>query len=173
MKSKRIISSLLPLCLAITSVAVQADTRYVSSVKAKVLQEPNFASTTLIELTKGETLDVLNAKGTWLNVKTNEKTGWISKFLVAETPPIDKITVLSGEDETELKDVRRRTSAITTAAAARGLAARSDEQDTQYTKNMAGVQYMESFKVSAKELQAFEQFLLNPVSGGAKWNNTL
>lgn len=164
MKAAKMISWVLPWCLALTSFTTQAETRYIASQKAKVLQEPNFQASPLTEMSKGDAIEVLSTQGVWLNVKVKEQSGWISKFLVSPTPPIEKVTVLPGDDETSLKDVRRRTSAITTAAAARGLAASAAQEDTQYTENLPGVVYMESFKVSDAELKTFEQAIL----GGSK-----
>lgn len=162
MKIHKLVLSLMPLCLVLTSFAVYADTRYISSAKAKVLKEPDFKAPILLELEKGNQVDVLKTQGVWLNVQAQDKTGWISKFLVKETLPLEKVTVLPGDDETQLKDVRRRTSAITTAAAARGLAAAEDQSDDKYSDNLDGVNYMESFRISSQDLQKFEQ----PLTGG-------
>lgn len=142
-----------------------AETRYVSSVKAKLLEQPNFKAATLVQLSKGQAVEILKTKGIWLQASANNKTGWVSKFLVKATPPAERVTVLPGNENTELKDVRRRTSAITTAAAARGLAATArTESEAKHHADVAAVEYMESFKVTPAELYNFGQAL----TGGEK-----
>ncbi|NCO12961.1 MAG: SH3 domain-containing protein [Thiomicrospira sp.] len=154
--------SLLP-SLMLVSLTVQAAPQYISSNKAKVLKEPNFQADLVAELVKGDQVNVLDQQGVWLNVSVEKKTGWVSKFLVRETPTNDRVTVLPGDDQTELKDVRRRASAITTAAAARGLAATARaEASGDIVANLEGVRYMESFSVSSQELEQFSQ----PLVGG-------
>lgn len=138
--------------------AVFADARFISSLKAKVFSEPNFKSSLIAQLTKGKQVEVVQAKGIWLKVAFDNQQGWVTKFLVKKTLPLDAVTVFDNtKKEVELKDVRRRTSAITTAAAARGLASVARDKDTKYKEDLAGLTYMESFKVSPKALKAFEK----------------
>lgn len=154
MKVRMII--LLFLCMPLT-VSAAAEVVYVSSVKAKLLSDPDFKSKAILMLKKGEQITVLGQKGPWLNVQTpDQKTGWLSKFLTKPTPPNDRVTVLPGDEGTILKDVRRRTSTITTAAAARGLAdvSKGSKADL-YVSDMAAVEYMESFQIAPRELKEF------------------
>lgn len=151
--------SLLP-SMVLVSLPALAAPQYISSNKAKVLASPSFQAELVVELVKGDMVEVVDQKGVWLNVSVANKTGWLSKFLVKETPPNDRVTVLPGDNKTELKDVRRRASAITTAAAARGLAATARaESESKVVANLEGVRYMESFSVSSQELQQFSQAL--------------
>ncbi|PLA74128.1 hypothetical protein CYQ88_07760 [Hydrogenovibrio sp. SC-1] len=154
--------SLLLSSMVLIPFAAQAEPQYISSNKAKILKEPDFQAEMVAELVKGDQVKVLDQKGVWLNVSFAQKKGWVSKFLVKETPPNDRITVLPGDTETELKDVRRRASAITTAAAARGLAATARAEAGDVVVNMEGVRYMESFSVTSQELEQFSQ----PLEGG-------
>lgn len=143
--------------LVVSQASYAAETRYVSSVKANLLASPDFKANKLAELKKGDAIAIQSTKGAWLEAKTeNNQTGWISKFLTKTTPPTDRVTVLPGDEETKLKDVRRRTSAITTAAAARGLAAnKRGEKEELYKSDKKAVEYMESFEVTQKELTRF------------------
>lgn len=150
------------LSMMLIPLVAHADQQYISSNKAKILKEPDFQAELVAELVKGDPVKVLSQKGVWLNVSFAQKQGWVSKFLVKDTPPNDRITVLPGDNETELKDVRRRASAITTAAAARGLAATAREEAGDLVVNMEGVRYMESFSVTRQELEQFTQ----PLEGG-------
>lgn len=140
----------------LTPQVIASETRYVSSLSAKLLENPQFKANTIKKLNKGDQLIIANKNGTWLQVKTVDKTsGWISKFLTKSTPPTNRATVLTGEKNNQLKNVHRRTSAITTAAAARGLASRASASTKDVKSNLKAVKYMESFKISNKELNQF------------------
>lgn len=133
------------------------DLVYVSSVKAKLMDSPKFKGNSIASLSKGDKLTVVGKKGPWLNVQTaDQKTGWVSKFLTKKNPPNDRITVLPGDSKVALQDVRRRTSTITTAAAARGLSTleKGSEAD-KFKSDPAGVKYMESFQMNTRELRSF------------------
>jgi len=145
--------------------AMALDTRYVSSLSANLLEKPKFKANTVKKLNKGAPLIIANKKGTWLQVETTDKTsGWISKFLTKSTPPVERATVLTGEKNNQLKNVHRRTSAITTAAAARGLASKANATTKHVKSDIKAVEYMESFLISN---QALNQFAV-PVKGDKK-----
>lgn len=158
------ILSLLILFLVFTNQAASAatDTRYVSSINAKLLDQPSFKGGLIKNLGKGTQLTIFNKKGTWLNVKTDDaSTGWVSKFLTKSKPPTNRATVLTGEKNKQLKNVHRRTSAITTAAAARGLASKASASTSDVQVDLKAVRYMESFEISNAQLNQFAK----PVQG--------
>ncbi len=153
------ISILILISLATTQVFA-AEIRYVSSIHAKLLKQPNFKSELLKQLPKGSRLTVSRKKGTWLNVKTdNQYSGWISKFLTKTTPPTERATILTGEKHNLLKNIHRRTSAITTAAAARGLASKANANTSHVPTDLKAVIYMESFTITETQLNAFARLL--------------
>ncbi len=159
------------LSLFVTNTSQANSTAYIASNQAKLLAQPKFTAPTQAILTKGTPITVIHTKGPWAQVKAKipagEKQGWISKFIISKTPPIDRVTVLPGNKEIKLKDIRRRTSAITTAAAARGLAdvSRGTKQD-RYVSNPKAVEYMESIKISPRELNRFAQPIEQQSKGG-------
>jgi uncharacterized protein YgiM (DUF1202 family) len=165
--------SFLSLTLPITAISLPAHaveetssaTRYLSAEQAKLFSEPKFTAKTLQQLNKGAKLQVLQQKGAWVQVKAGNQQGWVSKFVLSKTPPLERVTVLPGNKEVKLKDVRRRTSAITTAAAARGLAdvSRGTKKD-RYVSNPEGVRYMESIKIDEAELARFAK----PLNAGGQ-----
>lgn len=133
-----------------------SENHYVSSAKAKLMDGPEFRAEVLAELERGTEIQVINQQGPWLEVQLGEKTGWVSRMLTSSTPPMERISVLGGNEESNLRDVRRRTSAITTAAAARGLAAsRQEGNDSIHPSDYQALELMESIEVSAEELEAF------------------
>lgn len=144
------------LMMGLVSFNSLAETVYVSSLKAKLLIEPSFKAASITTLNKGTELEIVQKKRNWYQVKTPEQQGWLLKFAVKPTPPNNRISVLPSDEETQLKDVRRRTSTITTAAAARGLAAVStDSGNDPYKSDMKAVEWMESFVIPSRALQAF------------------
>lgn len=60
-----------------------------------------------------------------------------------------------------MRDVRRRTSAITTAAAARGLASsrRQQDQGGEHPSDYPAVELMESFEITREQLDEFASAL--------------
>lgn len=157
MNIKRLLVALIMVWTAQFSYA--AETRYISSIKANLLSAPNFKANIVSSLNKGDAVVVKSTKGAWLEITSeSNQTGWISKFLTKTTPPSERVTVLPGDTETKLKDVRRRTSAITTAAAARGLAASSEgSKEDLYKSDPKAVEYMESFIIPSNDLETFSK----------------
>lgn len=139
------------------SFQAKAETVYISSFKAKITDEPKFKADAIINLQKGDKVTVLSKKGAWLKVKTqNNQTGWLSKFLTKKNPPNDRITVLPSDSKVALQDVRRRTSTITTAAAARGLSTLENPSDEdKFKSDPEAVKYMESLQINPRELRSF------------------
>lgn len=135
----------------------QAADIYVQSVKASILSAPSFGSQKLAEAAKGEALKELEKKGGWHRVSYKDKTGWVSRLLVGVKPPATRVSVLEGSSENLGTGARKRASAFTTAAAARGLAEDRSRVSDKYRVNFAGVTRMEAVKVSDEEAIAFLQ----------------
>jgi hypothetical protein len=154
------VSLYLILFLTLCSGSLSAQTLYITSQKAKVMAEPAFNASLLTTLELGTEVTQLQRQGAWLQIKTQQDvTGWISRFLARDTPPSERVTVLPSEGDIELRDVRRRTSALTTAAAARGLARSADSGDS-LASDPEGVIYMEAFEPSNDEILSFIQPIL-------------
>ncbi len=160
---------LMLLTISLSQKTFATETRFVSSINAKLLNKPAFKAKLVKQLTKGTRLTIASKQGTWLKVTTiNKDTGWISKFLTKPTPPSKRATILTGEKNNQLKDVHRRTSAITTAAAARGLASKASASTTNVKTNLQAVTYMESFKLSNTELSNFAKPIFAKTVRGEK-----
>ena len=162
-KQKTLLTPLLSLLALLASFNSYAtETVYISAVKAKVFTEPRFNAPVKTTLTKGNTVTLIKTQGVWVQIEAqspkSEIQGWVSKFIISKTPLTERITILPNDEQIKLKDVRRRSSAITTAAAARGLAAtiKNNAQDS-YAANPEAVDYMESIKISPRELRHFAQ----------------
>lgn len=148
--------SLLIALLCIISSAQAADI-YVQSIKASILSAPSFGSSKLAEATKGDILKEVEQRGSWHKVSYKDKTGWVSRFLVGSKPPAGRISVLEGTSENLETGARKRASAFTTAAAARGFAEDRSRISDKYKVNFVGVARMEAIKVNDDEAMTFLQ----------------
>lgn len=139
-----------------SSYAYAAGIVYVQSVKANIVSSPAFNANVEIVALKGDKLEVLDKNDGWYKVNYKGKTGWVSKFVVSPNPPMEKITVLAGKDDTLEKEARRRASTMTTAAAARGLA---DEDRARLSQrgfaDYDALKKIDSLKVDEKEALDF------------------
>ena len=128
---------------------------YIQSIKAPILSEPSLGSQKIAEGTKGEVLKEIEKKGNWYRVDYRGKTGWVSRLLIGNRPPMNKISVLEETGEKLEKGVRKRASAFTTAAAARGLAEDRARLSDKYKVDFKGLEALEAFKVSDEDALSF------------------
>lgn len=144
------------LLLVMQSPAYAADL-FIQSVKARILAEPSFGASMVAEAQKGERLSELEKKGNWFKVSYRDKTGWVSRLIVSPNPPAGKISIFEDSGETLESGARRRASAFTTAAAARGLAEERARISDKYRVDYQGLKAMEALKISEEEALAFLQ----------------
>ena len=135
----------------------QAAVLYVQSVKAPILSDTSFGSPRLAEASKGEALNEVEKKGSWHKVIYKDKTGWVSRLLIGPRPPADRVSVLEGTSENLESGARKRASAFTTAAAARGFAEDRSRVSDKYKTNFRGVERMEAVKISDEVALSFLQ----------------
>lgn len=135
----------------------QAAVYYVQSVKAPILSDTSFGSPKLAEASKGDALNEVEKKGSWHKVIYKNKTGWVSRLLIGPKPPANRVSVLVGTGENLESGARKRASAFTTAAAARGFAEDRSRVSDKYKTNYAGVERMEAVKISDDVAMTFLQ----------------
>lgn len=115
------------LVLAVMAVGVfagsvyAADNLYVQSKKARVMSEPNFSSGLEGWAKRGDKMDLLETGDGWYKVSSGKLSGWINRLCVSEYPVMQKVRVITGKTVKLEGASRKRASAITSAAAARGL----------------------------------------------------
>jgi hypothetical protein len=136
---------------------VHAADFYVQSIRAPIMSDPSFGASKLAEAARGATLKELEKKGEWYKVSYKDKTGWVSRLLVSTKAPTGRISVLEGSGQNLESGARKRASAFTTAAAARGFAEDRSRVSDKYKINFAGVERMESVKISDEASMAFLQ----------------
>lgn len=130
---------------------------YVQSAKAKLMNAPDFKADLIAVLQKGERVALIKEQGRWQQVKYQSSIGWISKLLLADHQPMEKISVLKGKQEQLEKSARRRASTNVTAAATRGL--RSDDRErasAQGQPDFSQLEKMEAIQISPEEVQEFQ-----------------
>lgn len=144
------------LALIFYSVPVWADDLYVKSLKAKIYSAPSFNSTVVEVAKRGEVLKKLKRDKSWINVSYSGKKGWVSSYLLSKTPPMERVSVLKKSASIE-KNARRRASAITSVAAARGLNeySRVRKDKKSYAVDYDALDKMESINISENEALRF------------------
>lgn len=133
-----------------------AETVYVQSLKANLQKGPVFNSQVLAKVRKGQRLDVLEKTAGWYKVNYQGEVGWVSRFLVAANPPLERVSVFSDTDRDIEQNARRRASIVTTTAAARGLA--SDDRtrvNRRGVANYSDLERIDALKVDDNEAVAF------------------
>ncbi len=98
-----------------------AESVFVQSVKAKIMGEPNFKSKELGVAQKGDKLAVTEKGDGWVKVTAGSVSGWVNKLTVGDAPPMDKVSIITADSANLEGKSRKRASAMTSAAAARGL----------------------------------------------------
>lgn len=146
---------LLLVALVFSAPLAKAADVYVQSVKAPILSAPSFGSSRLAEAAKGELLKEVEKKGGWYKVNYKNKTGWVSRLLIGSKPPAARVSVLEGGSENLSTGARKRASAFTTAAAARGLAEDRSRVSDKYRVNFTSLERMEAIKISDRDALAF------------------
>lgn len=143
-------------CLSLLAapIAVFAADLYVQSVKASILSSPALGSQAVAEARRGEILKELEKLDGWHKVSYKDKTGWVSKLLIGLKPPTGKVSILEETEEKIEKGARKRASAFTTAAAARGLAEQRARISDKFKVDYDGVEKME--KLDIRETEAVD-----------------
>jgi uncharacterized protein YgiM (DUF1202 family) len=141
---------------AALAVAAAPQTVYVHSMKAVIMDSPSMKGKPVVTASRGDKLTVIGEQSRWYNVRTDGKTGWVSTLLVRPEPPTNKKSVFTNGDKDLSKGSRRRASAVTSAAAARGLTA-DERARLGITEKVdyAALEKVEAVTVSNKDLADF------------------
>ncbi len=128
---------------------------YVHSIKAPLYAAPSVGSRKLLQLQRGQKIIGIKENKGWYAVTFGQTQGWIYKLMARKTPPLDS-SDLYGKQVDQLADkARRRPSAFTTTAAARGLKEKRKRFASKYTHDYAALEKMESIEISNEEATRF------------------
>ena len=134
---------------------VWAQDLYVQSPKAPVWTSPSFQSSQVMEVTKGQRVEKLAAKGGWLQVRVDEKQGWMLKMSLSAEPPVEVTEQQQQALDSLAMRARRRSSAYATTAAARGLREKRQHFSRQLDMDFNALARMESWQADEQETANF------------------
>jgi len=124
---KRLLFSLV-FSVLIIPIAFASQNIYVQSKSAKIMSDPSFKSEIVGKAKRGDALSVTETGKGWFKVESGSIAGWVNKLNVSKTPPMNKVSVIDKAGENIELKARRRSSAVTSAAAARGLSEKDRER---------------------------------------------
>ncbi|MCW7481601.1 M48 family metalloprotease [Leptospira kanakyensis] len=93
---------------------------YVQSTKAKLLSQPKLSADGF-PLQMGDVLAPVSEQGLFVQVRAENRSGWVSKLFVSPLPPGNQIKLGVTSNSSEAVVARQRASDFTKTAAARGL----------------------------------------------------
>ncbi len=152
--SKRFFMSII-LILFFPIALAASDLLYVQSARAPLLNKPFVGSEKLVELNKGTAVLHILEKGIWHQVIYKDKTGWVCKFMVGKTPPKDSRNNAAEQLEAFSGNARKRPSAFTTTAAARGLMDKRKRFAGKYKFDFSALEKIESITITDAEVHVF------------------
>ncbi|MBF0236557.1 MAG: SH3 domain-containing protein [SAR324 cluster bacterium] len=137
---------------------LKADTLYVRSFKAFLLEKPQGNSTKILTIAQGAAVESLETQGLWVKVAIEGQQGWISKMVLAAQPPTGKVSLL--DENSELADsARRRASSFSSTAAARGLTESGRERiNSKEGTDFDAVEQLEKQQITETEAIQFIEF---------------
>lgn len=129
---------------------------YVKSIKAKILSMPSFKSEIVEIASRGTVLEEIKRKGKWVMVSFRGKEGWLSRYVVSKKPPMKRVSLLA-RGESIKESARRRASAFTSVAAARGLTdyERLRKSRKNYAVDYGALERMERIEIDEAEALKF------------------
>lgn len=132
--------------------SVMAKTKAYAGASAKLNESPSFGGGTVLK--PGTELEVIGTEGLFLKVKVDGKTGYVAKMSTTENPSVGKLNVNKTGDSDNSVSARKRSSAYSETASARGLT----NSESMRAKGAAGeaidytgVEWIEKLSDSIKE----------------------
>jgi hypothetical protein len=150
----RIALAIATLIVAFAGLA-RAETVYVRSEDASLKSAGDADASEVATLPRGTELTVVSRQGSWVQVQTGGKTGWVHKLKVSPDKPESGGSALSG-----LSGGTRGTYAqeAESGRAARGLSPMAEkyaQAKALSPESIASVKRMEQYTVTKKEVQSF------------------
>ena len=99
------------------STSLFAEQMYIRTFRATVFTQPKFNAEKLEKLKRGTKVEVVKKGKNWTQIKQ----GWVNTRLLTPTKKKEKISLLANNKVDLSKNSRRRASALSSTASARGL----------------------------------------------------
>ena len=147
------------LLLILTISIGKAETFYIKSLQAPLLESPDPKAKIKTAISRGTEVKSEKVEDLFVKINFNNQVGYINKLFLSSTPVVNKSSILNENVDITSK-ARKRASGFTSAAAARGLKEDSDD----IFKNLGDADVLELKKMEAllvNDKLGFK-FLLNP-----------
>lgn len=136
---------------------------YIQGSIVNILDKPSFSGKSITKLIKGDVVEVIVKKNTWVEIKSGNQQGWVAAMLLSKTPPLSKSSLFEklgkSKKDSNTTSVRIRASMQATAAATRGLRGRTAANKNIDQKNYLGVLAVESKQVTEHDAWKFNKDL--------------
>ena len=146
---------IITMILLTPALLMSSETIYVRSAKAPLLEKPAIGSTILLNLPRGTPVTRILEDGIWYKVTYNDQTGWLCKLMTGSAPP----STVQIQPEAELEKIsgsaRKRPSAFTTTAAARGLMDKRKRFASKYKLDFSALEKIEAVKIADDDIDDF------------------
>jgi uncharacterized protein YgiM (DUF1202 family) len=143
------------LILAQLMPAMAAQKMYVQGESLQARKEPSPSSAVVIVISKGQAVDTLEGKGIWIKIRHNSNEAWVPLISLSKNKVDSPDSLLKSNSMIE-KNSRKRSNAVATAGAARGLLANESKILTKIPKtNYRALQKMAHFRVPPEETKDF------------------
>lgn len=143
------------LLLTSVGIATAADL-YALGAKVPILAEAKLGAAKVAEAKRGDLLSGGEEQTGWYHVTFAGKSGWVSRLLVGNKPPLPVVSVLDDNKDEDLEGgARRRASTFTSAAAARGLSEDRTRISQKYQLDYSGLAWIERHGVTQEEALSF------------------
>ena len=139
--------------LCVTSM-LNAKPVYIQSNKAALYEQPSFVSASTKTLPRGAKVNVIETSKRWIKIQSETNSGWMLKFLVSDHPPLNHVGKVISDDQ-QINNPRRRASAVSTAASARGLSADQRQRVGDNSANYFALETIEAMNVRELDIILF------------------
>ncbi len=133
----------------------RAETVYVHSKVAPVMDRPGLGARKVAQLSQGDQLESDVQQNGWYHVVLDKGGGWVNRLMVKKFPPALKGTISKQTEEHLAQRARVRPSSLATTAAARGLRASRTRSSLRLRSDYEALEKMEKFRVSQQEVCRF------------------
>ncbi len=147
------------LFLSIFSISIFSTTIYVQSPIAKILNDPNMASSGK-PLKQGTEVTQIGEQDMFLKIKNGSETGWILKIYTSKIPPSNKANTAASQNEKSPGiQSRARASTFTETASARGLSEskklRTRGNNDEY--DFEGLEWLDKVTVKPEDIKNYKE----------------
>ena len=140
--------------------AAHAETMYIQSAKSPLRDAANAGAKVLVEVNRGEAVEVLSKNGLWFEATVGGKKGWLSRLTLAAFKPVGKADLQAEIAQGSLEKASRarpKGSADTVASTRAVLASGERKRGSQekYPADFEAIGRMEKLKVPKADLDKF------------------